>query len=159
MYQRTILPATMKAVQAAASQGAGGAIPRGESLPQQKGNGMDISKLGGLMGLIRGMAPGTATGTPGGEAIPTRLGNLDSFGGTQDSGSTFGALDQLGTMGQTGAATPSSPGATGGTGLASPAGQYGVPENLGQALMNSQGYGFQTPGTPSYLQYLWHMQG
>lgn len=64
LYQRTLTPNTASpAMQVAASQGAGGAVPRGSSvsMPQQE-QGVDAAQLGGLLGMIRNSAAPGATG-------------------------------------------------------------------------------------------------
>lgn len=64
LYKRTISPnTTSPAMQVAASQGAGGAVPRGASvsMPQQE-QGVDAAQLGGLLGMIRNSAAPGATG-------------------------------------------------------------------------------------------------
>ena len=71
LYQRRISPNTSSpAMQAAQSQGAGGAIPRGASvsMPQQE-QGIDAAQLGGLLGMVRnggdvssGMQPSLSAG-------------------------------------------------------------------------------------------------
>lgn len=62
LYQRRFFPNTAApAMQVAASQGAGGAVPRGASasMPQQE-QGIDVAQLGGLLGMIRnGMSGGS----------------------------------------------------------------------------------------------------
>lgn len=55
LYQRAINPNfSNPAMQVAASQGAGGAVPRGASPqpPQQEQSGVDVSQLGGLLGMM-----------------------------------------------------------------------------------------------------------
>ena len=54
LYQRGINPNfNSPAMQVAASQGAGGAVPRGASPQiQQEQSGLDVSKLGGLLGML-----------------------------------------------------------------------------------------------------------
>lgn len=64
LYRRTISPnTTSPAMQVAASQGAGGAVPRGASvsMPQQE-QCVDAAQLGGLLGMIRNSAAPGATG-------------------------------------------------------------------------------------------------
>ena len=53
LYQRGVTPNfSNPGMKVAASQGAGGAIPRGASMPQQQSQGIDASKLGGLLGMM-----------------------------------------------------------------------------------------------------------
>lgn len=55
LYQRTLTPNTASpAMQVAASQGAAGGIPRGASPqpPQQDQSWVDVSQLGGLLGML-----------------------------------------------------------------------------------------------------------
>lgn len=55
LYRRAINPNfSNPAMQVAASQGGGGAVPRGASPqpPQQEQSGVDVSKLGGLLGML-----------------------------------------------------------------------------------------------------------
>ena len=54
LYHRGINPNfTSPTMQVAASQGAGGAVPRGASPQiQQDQSGLDVSKLGGLLGMM-----------------------------------------------------------------------------------------------------------
>ena len=54
LYQRGVNPNfSNPAMQVAASQGAGGAVPRGASPQiQQEQSGLDVSKLGGLLGML-----------------------------------------------------------------------------------------------------------
>ena len=53
LYQRGVTPNfSNPGMKVAASQGAGGAVPRGASMPQQQSQGIDASKLGGLLGMM-----------------------------------------------------------------------------------------------------------
>ena len=53
LYQRGVNPNfSNPAMQVAASQGAGGAVPRGASPQIQQQSGLDVSKLGGLLGML-----------------------------------------------------------------------------------------------------------
>ena len=60
LYQRGINPNfTSPAMKVASSQGAGGAVPRGASPQiQQEQSGVDVSKLGGLLGMLGNMGAG-----------------------------------------------------------------------------------------------------
>lgn len=59
MYQRSITPQFQfgsPMAQAAPSQGAGGAIPRGGvAAPAQEGGMMDMNQIGGLLGMMKNM--------------------------------------------------------------------------------------------------------
>ena len=53
LYQRGVNPNfSNPAMQVAASQGAGGAVPRGASPQIQQQSGLDVSNLGGLLGML-----------------------------------------------------------------------------------------------------------
>ena len=63
LYQRGVNPNfSNPAMQVAASQGAGGAVPRGASPQIQQDQGIDAAQLGGLLGMIRNSADPSATG-------------------------------------------------------------------------------------------------
>ena len=71
LYQRNVSPASANTpgMTAAASQGAAGGIPRGATtpMPRTQGQTLDVRQLGGLLGMLRNSAAGTA-GAAGGNA-------------------------------------------------------------------------------------------
>ena len=81
MYRRNISPNfSSPGMQVAASQGAGGAIPRGGvAVPTgQQDNGIDPSKLGGLLGM---MGKGKDQAAAAGDATGNMIGSPDYQGG------------------------------------------------------------------------------
>lgn len=95
LYRRTISPnTTSPAMQVAASQGAGGAVPRGASvsMPQQE-QGVDAAQLGGLLGMIKnGMAGSGSEGVFNAGVMPGVGQSLVLGGGTAaPSAGTLGA--------------------------------------------------------------------
>ena len=88
LYHRGINPNfTSPAMQVAASQGAGGAVPRGASPQiQQEQSGLDVSKLGGLLGMLGNMGAGKE-GVFNGSLMPQAGQGMGlSFGSSLGSG-------------------------------------------------------------------------
>lgn len=89
LYQRGVNPNfSNPAMQVAASQGAGGAVPRGASPqpPQQEQSGLDVSKLGGLLGMLGNMGSG-GEGVFNGSLMPQAGQGMGlSFGSSLGSG-------------------------------------------------------------------------
>ena len=101
LYQRSVLPnTTSPAMQVAASKGAGGAIPRGAGLPQQQSQGIDASKLGGLLGMIKnGGAAGGGEGVFNAGVMPGVGQSLALGGGGTPAAGNLGAGIPSGGMG------------------------------------------------------------
>lgn len=87
LYQRGVNPNfTSPAMQVAASQGAGGAVPRGASPQIQQQSGLDVSKLGGLLGMLGNMGSG-GEGVFNGSLMPQAGQGMGlSFGSSLGSG-------------------------------------------------------------------------
>ncbi len=84
LYQRRFFPNTAApAMQVAASQGAGGAVPRGASasMPQQE-QGIDVAQLGGLLGMIKNGMTGGSEGVFNESVMPGVGQSLAAGGGT-----------------------------------------------------------------------------
>lgn len=101
LYRRTISPnTTSPAMQVAASQGAGGAVPRGASvsMPQQD-QGFDAAQLGGLLGMIKNGMAGSGEGVfnsgvmPGvGQGLALGSGNIAPAAGSLGNGIPTGDM-------------------------------------------------------------------
>lgn len=87
LYQRGVNPNfSNPAMQVAASQGAGGAVPRGASPQIQQQSGLDVSKLGGLLGMLGNMGSGSE-GVFNGSIMPQAGQGMGlSFGSSLGSG-------------------------------------------------------------------------